>query len=61
MKIKELETLIEKKESRNPKLLYEAAHLFLRVCGRSKKIVEALIKILEKCRKADPINADYAI
>jgi hypothetical protein len=52
MRIKEFESLVEKKESKNPALLYEAAHLFLRVCGRSKKIVDVLIKIMEKCRKS---------
>jgi tetratricopeptide repeat protein 21B len=53
--------LVEKKESKNPALLYETAHLLLRVCGRNKKIVDALIKIMEKCRKSEPLNADYAI
>lgn len=61
MKIKELEDLIEKNEGKNPQLLYESAHLFLRVCGRNKKIAELLKRILEKCRKYDPLNADYAI
>lgn len=61
MKISELENLIDRKEAKNPKLLYEAAHLFLRVCGRNKKIIEILQRILEKCRKSDPLNADYAI
>lgn len=42
MKIKELEDLVEKNEGKNPQLLYESAHLFLRVCGRNKKIVELL-------------------
>ena len=46
MKIKELETLIDRKENKNAKLLYEAAHLFLRVCGRSPRIVELLRRIL---------------
>ena len=61
MKIKELESLINKKESGNAKLLYENAHLFLRICGRNMKIVELLHRIIESCRKIDPLNADYAI
>ena len=46
MKIKELETLIERKEGRNPSLFYEIAHLFLRICGRNTKIVELLKRII---------------
>ena len=61
MKIKELESLIERKEARNPSLLFENAHLFLRICGRNSKIVDLLQRVIENCRKIDPLNADYAI
>jgi len=37
-----LESVIDKKEGRSPKLLFEAAQLFLRVCGRNKKVIEYL-------------------
>ena len=31
--------------------MYDSSHLFLRICGRNKRIVELLKRILEKCRK----------
>ena len=61
MKIKELQGLIERKEGKNPNLLYENAHLFLRICGRNSRIVELLQKVIESCRRMEPLNADYAI
>jgi hypothetical protein len=53
--------VIDKKEGRSPKLLFEVAQLFLRVCGRNVKIIEYLRTVIDKCRKAEPLNADYAI
>ena len=41
--------------------MYDAAQLFLRVCGRNIKFVDFLQKIIIKCRKNDPLNADFAI
>ena len=61
MRLRELENVINKKENRSPKLLYEAAQLFLRVCGRNVRFVGILKKIIDSCRKTDPLNADYAI
>ena len=39
MRIRELESVIDKKEGRSPKLLFEAAQMFLRVCGRNQKVI----------------------
>lgn len=61
LRIKELENVIEKKEGKNSKMLYENCHLFLRVCGRNERIIQLLQKIIDKCRKYDPLNADYVI
>ncbi len=58
LRIKELENVIEKKEGKNSKMLYENCHLFLRVCGRNGRIIQLLQKITDKCRKYDPLNAD---
>ena len=61
MRMRELESVINKKEARNPKLLFEASQLFLRVCGRNQKVIEYLKGAIDKCRQSDPVNADYAI
>jgi len=42
-------------------LLYEIAQLFSRISGRNLKIVGLLQKFIGKCRKLEPLNADFAI
>jgi hypothetical protein len=59
--MKELESVITKKEGKNPKLLFEMAQLFLRVCGRNQRVISYLRAVIDKCRKAEPLNADFAI
>lgn len=61
MKLKELEGIIERKEGKNVQLLYEIALLFSRICGRNPKIISLLQKFMNKCRKIEPLNADFAI
>ena len=41
--------------------MFESAQMFLRVCGRNHKVIDFLSRTIEKCRKVDPVNADYAI
>lgn len=61
MRLRELENIIDRKEGKNANLLYELAQLFSRICGRNVKIVGLLQKFIGKCRKLEPLNADYAI
>ena len=61
IRLRELESVIDKREGRSAKLMFDAAQLFLRVCGRNIRFMEALRSIVDKCRKSDPLNADYAI
>lgn len=37
------------------------AQLFLRVCGRNQRVISYLRAVIDKCRKAEPLNADFAI
>lgn len=37
------------------------AQLFLRVCGRNLRVINYLRSVIDKCRKAEPLNADFAI
>ena len=60
MKLKELESIIERKEGENAHLLYEISLLFSRICGRNPKIISLLQKFISKCRKMEPLNANYA-
>ena len=41
--------------------MFESAQLFLRICGRNQKAIEYFKGMVEKCRKIEPLNADYAI
>lgn len=41
--------------------MFDIAQMLLRVCGRNTKIIELLQRIVDKCRKYDPLNAEYAI
>lgn len=53
--------MIEKREGKSAKLLFESAQLFLRICGRNMRFIQALKSIVDKCRKIDPLNSDFAI
>jgi len=46
-----LESVIEKREGKSAKLLFDAAQLFLRVCGRNQRVIEMLRNVVDKCRK----------
>lgn len=39
MRIRQLESVIDQKEGRSPKLMFESAQMFLRVCGRNHKVI----------------------
>ena len=48
-------------EGRNSQFMYEVSRLFSRMCGRNNVILSMSIKLLEECRKLEPINSDYVI
>lgn len=50
-RLRELESVIEKREGKSAKLLFDAAQLFLRVCGRNQRVIEMLRNVVDKCRK----------
>jgi tetratricopeptide repeat protein 21B len=60
-KIKEFEALVEKRESLNGELVHQAVQLFIRVCGRHPRILQACLKLIAKCRSISPLNANYVI
>lgn len=41
--------------------MFDSAQLFLRICGRNQRIINYLREVIDKCRKAEPLNADFAI
>lgn len=60
-KIKEFEDLIEKREGTNGELVHQSVQLFVRVCGRHPKILQACLKLVAKCRSINPLHASYVI
>ena len=49
-------TLLGDKEPNNFTLMIFLSRLFSRICGRSSQIINYCIRMLEKCRKVDPLK-----
>lgn len=60
-KFERLNALIQEKEGSNDEILLFTASLMSRICGRSTRIIEICIRMLNKCLKLKPVAPEPMI